>query len=105
MDGKITVKYLQNYIRQKDHKPELTKDYFLKLSEEVGELSRAMRKDLRAENRDEIKGTIDEELWDVIYYALAIANLYDVDLEHVIKVKEEMNQVRYPSDVVFEEGR
>lgn len=48
MDGKTTVKYLQNYIKQKDYNPELLKDYFLKLSEEVGELASAMRKGLKA---------------------------------------------------------
>ena len=35
MDGKITVKYLQNYIKQKDFEPNVLKDYFFKLSEEV----------------------------------------------------------------------
>ena len=105
MDGKTTVKYLQNYIKQKDYNPALLKDYFLKLSEEVGELSRAMRKNLKAQNNEDIKGTIDEELWDVIYYAVAIANLYDIDLEQVIKTKEKMNQTRYQSSVVFEDNR
>lgn len=105
MDGKTTIKYLQSFIKAKDYKPELAKDYFLKLSEEVGELSRAMRKGLKAPNSNDIKGTIDEEVWDVIYYALAIANIYDIDLEHVIKVKSEMNESRYPSNVKFEEGR
>ncbi len=105
MDGKTTVKYLQNYIRQKDCHPELIKDYFLKLSEEVGELSRAIRKGFKAQTCEDIKGTIDEELWDVIYYAIAIANVYDVDLEQVIKTKEKMNQSRYPSTVVFKENK
>ncbi len=105
MDGKTTVRYLQNYIKAKDHKPELLKDYFLKLSEEVGELSRAMRKNLKADSLDNIKETIDEELWDVIYYALAIANIYDIDIEKVIKAKEDMNALRYPSEVAFEENR
>ena len=105
MDGKTTVKYLQNFIRQKDHNPELLKDYFLKLTEEVGELSRAMRKGLKAQNSEDIKGTIDEEIWDVIYYAIAIANIYDIDLEQVIKTKSEMNQSRYPSSAIFEENR
>ena len=105
MDGKTTVKYLQNYIKQKDYNPELLKDYFLKLSEEVGELASAMRKGLKAQNDKDIKGTIDEELWDVIYYAIAIANIYDIDLEQVIKIKSEMNQIRYPSSVIFEENR
>ena len=105
MDGKTTIRYLQHFIRQKDYHPELSKDYFLKLSEEVGELSRAMRKGLKAQNGRDIKGTIDEELWDVIYYAIAIANLYDIDLEQVIQTKSAMNQLKYPSSVVFEENR
>jgi len=105
MEGKTTIKYLQSYIKAKDFKPELLKDYFLKLSEEVGELSRAMRKGLKAESLDNIKETIDEELWDVIYYALAIANIYDIDIEQAIKAKEDMNALRYPSDVVFQENR
>ena len=87
MDGKTTIKYLQTYIKEKDFHPELLKDYFLKLSEEVGELSRAMRKGLKAQNGTEISGTIDEELWDVIYYALAIANIYDIDNKQVAKLK------------------
>lgn len=105
MDGRITVKYLQNYIKQKDYEPNLLKDYFFKLSEEVGELSRAMRKGAKAENYENIKGTIDEELWDVIYYAIAIANIYDIDPEQAIKTKEKLNQVKYPTSVVFEENR
>ena len=77
----------------------------MKLPEEVGELASAMRKGLKAQNDKDIKGTIDEELWDVIYYAIAIANIYDIDLEQVIKTKSEMNQIRYPSSVIFEENR
>ncbi len=105
MEGQTTIKYLQRFIREKDCNPEYLKDYFLKLTEEVGELARAMRKDAKAANPEEIKGTIDEELWDVIYYALAIANLYDIDMEQVIRVKSRMNEERYPSAVKFEEGR
>ena len=74
-------------------------------AKEVGELSRAIRKGLKAQNGTEISGTIDEELWDVIYYALAIANIYDVDIEKVIKINFEMNESRYPTKVKFEEGR
>lgn len=105
MEGKTTVKYLQNYIKQKDFRPELLKDYFLKLTEEVGELSRAIQKGLKAPNGKEIKGTIDEELWDVMYYTIAIANLYEVDLEQVIKTKTAISESKYPSSVKFEENR
>ena len=105
MDGKTTIKYLQNYIKEKDCEPEFLKDYFMKLSEEVGELSRAMQKSLKAVDLEHIKGTIDEELWDVIYYALAIANCYEIDMEAVIKAKEEINKAKYNSVITFEEGR
>ena len=105
MDGNTTVKYLQTYIREKDHHPERLKEYFMKLSEEVGELSRAMRKGLKAQDSTDISGTVDEELWDVIYYALAIANLYDIDMEEVARVKSELSEKKYPSGVKFEVGR
>ncbi len=105
MAGKTTIKYLQSYIKEKDFHPELLKDYFLKLSEEVGELSRAMRKGLKAKNSSEITGTVDEELYDIIYYTLAIANIYGIDIEQVAKVKSEMTESRYPFKVKFEEGR
>ena len=103
MDGKTTIKYLQNYIRSKDHHPELKKEYFFKLSEEVGELARAMRKELL--NEDGIKDTIDEELWDIIYYTVAIANCYEIDLESVIKEKEVINNEKYNTGISFEENR
>ncbi len=103
MDGKTTVKYLQNYIKSKDFHPELKKEYFLKLSEEVGELARAMRKDLV--RSDGIKNTVDEELWDIVYYTVAIANCYGIDLETVIKEKEEINNIKYNTGIVFEENR
>ena len=105
MDGQTTIKYLQQYIREKDCKPELLIHYFLKLTEEVGELACAMRKDAKASDLQHIKGSIDEEIWDVIYYALAIANIYDVDVEAVIRTKAALAEQKYPSGVKFETGR
>ncbi len=100
-----TIAYLQSYIRSKDHHPEQAKDYFLKLSEEVGELANAMRKGLVRADGAPVKNTIDEELWDVIYYAVALANCYDIDLEAVIKEKEAINNVKYNTGIVFEENK
>ena len=105
VDGQTTVKYLQHYIRQKDCNPDALKDYFMKLAEEVGELSRAMRKGVKATGAADIKGSIDEELWDVIYYALAIANIYGIDMEEVIRIKAALAEAKYPSGVRFEAGR
>jgi NTP pyrophosphatase (non-canonical NTP hydrolase) len=93
MDYNINA--LQAYIKAKDFHLEWKDKYFLKLAEEVGELARAMRKNLRPTEPSQIKETIEEELWDVIYYALAIANLYDIDMEDAIKKKEAINNEKY----------
>lgn len=105
MDGRISVAYLQTYIKSKDYHPELVKDYYLKLAEETGELARAIRKGARPQGPEDIRGTIDEELWDVIYYALAIANCYGIDLEVVIPWKAALNAARYPDPCPFELDR
>lgn len=105
MDGKITVKYLQNYVKAKDYKPEQINAYFLKLTEEVGELASAIRKNRVRTESGSVKDTIDEELWDVIYYVIALANCYGIDLETVIPEKERLNHDRYPADIEFQENR
>lgn len=105
MDGKTTIKYLQNYIKSKDYNPYAVKDYFLRLVEEMGELSESIRKNLIRSESETIKGTIDEEIWDVIYYCIAIANCYNIDIESVIKEKEEINNIKHNNDVNFEENR
>lgn len=93
---------MQEYIRSKDYKPELIKDYYMKMAEECGELARAIRKNLRPSSGGQIKETIEEELWDIMYYVLAIANCYDIDLEQVIPQKEALNNQKYASGVSFQ---
>ncbi|GAA0449668.1 hypothetical protein [Alkalibacillus silvisoli] len=54
-----------------------------------------MRKDKRLEQQGSIKGTIEEELYDVLYYVIGLANVYDIDLEACFKLKEELNKEKY----------
>ncbi len=91
----LSISRLQAYIREQDHNPELRQLYFLKLAEEAGELSRAMRKNATPATETTLKGTIEEEIYDVIYYALAIANCYDVDVEKWAYIKEKLNDEKY----------
>lgn len=91
----ITISGLQKYIKAKDYRPELKKDYFLKLSEEVGELAQAIRKNATPADESTFKGSVEEEIYDVIYYTLAIANLYDIEVEKWIPVKERLNDAKY----------
>lgn len=48
----MQINELQKFIKERDYKPELKEKYFLKLVEEVGELSEVVRKDKRMKNKD-----------------------------------------------------
>jgi len=91
----MTIQELQKYIRVKDHHPELKLSYLQKLVEEVGELARAMRKDVRYGETQTIKGSLEEELYDVLYYVVALSNTYEVDLETVMRLKEPISCAKY----------
>ncbi|HCQ89253.1 MAG TPA: hypothetical protein DIU45_05300, partial [Clostridium sp.] len=71
--------------------PELKQEYFFKLIEEVGELSEVIRKNKRMKG-NKIKGTIEEKLYDVLYYNSVLANAYDINLEECFYLKEELNR-------------
>lgn len=66
----------------------------LKLIEEFGELAENIRKNVRFDGEN-IKGTIEEEVFDVFYYVIAIANDYGIDLEKIFYIKDELNKVKY----------
>jgi NTP pyrophosphatase (non-canonical NTP hydrolase) len=95
MERSLSIKELQEYIKAKDYNPSAKKEYFLKLIEEIGELSEVIRKDLRMTDEKNIKGTIEEELYDVLYYICALANLYDIDLEESFSLKEKLNREKW----------
>ncbi len=103
----LTIKKAQKYLKEKYKraKPEDIKNtqrYFLKLIEEVGELAAVIRKDKRMDGEN-IKGTIEEELSDVLYYVLMIANTYDIDMETCFRIKEELNATRYGHNLKIED--
>lgn len=101
----ITIKQLQECILEIDHTPDAIDQYFQKLVEEVGELSRAMRKDIRLDDNDGIKGTVEEELYDVLYYVICLANMYHIDLEKCAILKEELNKEKYHRPSIFEKSK
>ena len=99
----ISISDLQRLVKQIDHKNNSIDKYFYKLSEEVGELAKAIRKDERLENNEDIKGTIEEELYDVMYYVVCLANMYDIDLEQCAILKEKLNAEKYNRKSIFDE--
>lgn len=90
----MQINELQKFIKERDYKPDLKEKYFLKLVEEVGELSEVVRKDKRMSDKD-IKNSIEEELYDVLYYVCALANCYDIDLEECHRLKAEINEKKW----------
>jgi NTP pyrophosphatase (non-canonical NTP hydrolase) len=85
MKQPITLQKLQKYVAKRDNKKNKKMDYFMKFIEEVGELSEMIKKDKRLDPEDErtkaIKNTLDEEIADVLYYLVVLANINEVDLE------------------------
>lgn len=96
----LTIKNIQEGIGKVDHFNNKVDRCFYKLIEEVGELSEVVRKDVRMEN-DNIKNTIEEEIVDVIYYTCLLANVYGIDLENCIYLKEEINAIKYNRSNMF----
>lgn len=91
-----TLKELQSHVAEVDRLPDADSGYFLKLIEEVGELSEAIRQKKSGQpTLDELKGTIAEELVDVLYYTLALANQHEVDLSRSFELKEQLNRIKY----------
>ncbi|MDC7219291.1 MAG: MazG nucleotide pyrophosphohydrolase domain-containing protein [Spirochaetales bacterium] len=100
MSKHITLKQLQEVIKETDYNPSLKDAYFYKLVEEVGELGNVLRKnnfmDIPSSHSvtNEVKGSIEEELYDVLHYVAAIANLHEIDLEECVRLKREFNSKR-----------
>lgn len=117
--GKITIRYLQEYLKGKDFDETRPIDYLLKLYEEIGELSEAIHKNVlpaltgqnpaseavKPAREDDFRGSVEEELWDTMYYLLCIANLYHIDMEKWIAIKERYNNARYNPGAVFAPGQ
>jgi len=42
-----------------------------------------------------LKGTVAEELNDILYYVCALANVHEVDLTETHQLKEKLNEIKY----------
>ena len=72
-------------------------EIFLLLSEEVGELAKAIRNRLKLyheEGKTSTDDGLDYELADIFSYLLDMANYFNVDLEKAFREKENMNKSR-----------
>ena len=101
MEKDLTIRKLQECIKNIYHKNNMNDKYMLKLMEEVGELAEAVRKNKKMQDDQNIKGTIEEELQDVLYYIVCLANVNDIDLQQCIYLKEKINCEKYNRKNMF----
>jgi NTP pyrophosphatase (non-canonical NTP hydrolase) len=108
MKKPITLRKLQKHIKKRDFKPKKKQQYFMKLIEEVGELSEMIKKDKRLDPENlkvkAIKGTMEEELADVLYYVIALANVYDIDLTEAFLRKQALKKKNERRNQAKKEG-
>lgn len=96
----ITIRYLQEYMKGKNINAD-KETSLAKLNEEVNELKSAILRNPDRATETNIKGTIEEEIWDVIAVCLIIANSYDIDVEKWIPIKEKIHNDKWNNNVTF----
>lgn len=93
------LKDLQEYVRlmaeYRGFDRDSVQDRFILLTEEVGELAKAVRSYSGVKLADGAKQTeLEDELADVLIVLLGVSNLLQVDLEKALRAKEEKNKKR-----------
>ena len=95
LSKEMTVRDLQQHIKEIDFKPNHKMQVMLKLVEEVGELAVEVRKEslngLTTNRKDKIK----YELYDILHFVNHMANIYDIDLVEAIIEKDKINEIKY----------
>ena len=96
---KSTLKELQKYYKQKAKErgfsKETPQDIVLLLTEELGELARAIRKKMGIKiNAKTRVPELEEELADIFIYTIHLANQLGIDLQEAFEKKEEENEKR-----------
>ncbi len=97
-----TLADLQNHIKKIGEERAWDKnnylEIFLLLSEEVGELAKAIRNHAglytEKAKKNNSKYELEEEFADVLNYILDLANCLNVDLEEAFRKKDKVNQNR-----------
>jgi len=97
----LTLAELQDYVRKmvrmRGFEEETIEDVLLLLTEEIGELARAIRGFLglkTTRRRQKISEHLMEELADCLIYLLDIANLANINLDTALREKEKRNSKR-----------
>ncbi|MDO4283396.1 MAG: MazG nucleotide pyrophosphohydrolase domain-containing protein [Clostridia bacterium] len=87
--------YIQNVIHMRGFGDQSIEQTMLLLTEEIGELAKAIRKDATSMSSDKAKiynyDTVESELADVFIVLLSVSNTLNIDLFHALREKEKIN--------------
>ncbi len=95
----ISLKKLQDYYKikaeERGFSNETAQDVLLLMTEELGELARAIRKNtgIKIDNKSKVY-EIEEELADVLIYILHLSNILGIDINKAFWDKEKENNNR-----------
>lgn len=88
--------YIQKTCEERGWDKRTSLEKMLFLTEEVGELAKAVRKEYGSYGYDKPQDAthLAEELVDVLNYVLDLANVYEVDLDKAFRAKWRVNETR-----------
>jgi len=89
--------YINKMVHKRNFEDESLRDVVLLLIEEVGELAKAVRREIGLMIDLSKVGdykSISNELADCLIYLMIIANLVDINLEEALRKKEEINKTK-----------
>lgn len=102
---KLTIKDYEDYLYEHYKEHGIDSSLFMKLVEEIGEVAEVLnRRDGRkANNHEDLKEELTNELVDVIHYAFAIASLNDINLNDSIIEKDKKTSIKYNHKINLEQ--
>ena len=94
---KVSIKDYEEYLYETYKNHGIDSSLFMKLVEEIGEVAEVLNKrdGRKANNNEDLKEQLTNELVDVIHYTFAIATLNNIDLNEAIIEKDKKASIKY----------
>lgn len=94
---KVSIKDYEEYLYETYKNHGIDSSLFMKLVEEIGEVAEVLNKrdGRKANNNEDLKEQLANELVDVIHYTFAIAALNNIDLNEAIIEKDKKASIKY----------
>ncbi|WP_079478957.1 MazG nucleotide pyrophosphohydrolase domain-containing protein [Halobacillus salinus] len=92
--NQLSFQDLQRYLELKYKEEATSSALFMKLVEEVGEVAEVLNQ-VEGRKEDSGEASLEQELVDVIHYAVAIASINDINLTEAVINKDKQAAIKY----------